>query len=370
MNTDFGNIDIELYDDQAPKTVMNFLRYAGRGDYNNTIIHRSVPNFVIQGGGYNLNWLPYHLVVDAPIQNEFSPARSNIRSTIAMAKTGDNVNSATSEWFFNLADNSANLDYQNGGFTVFGRVLDPGMDTVDAIAGLKILDHSIAGSAFGALPVINYDPLAGLQPDNLVLVNRIPNVTAALTPSKTWAIFTADVDMTFKSVKIESDSVAMSRIASFTPPPNQTLHFNNGMFKFTMTGTMGTAGHAVVLHDGATTRPAYYYTYGPTADNPAPHWYDFSYDGETGAEISDDRIVLHFVDNKRGDDDFTTNDSITHTGAQAVATSTTTSSSPASGGCSISTVPRGALRAGDWMLVSLFLAFVALARRRACRIYS
>ena len=134
------------------------------------------------------------------------------------------------------------------------------------------------------------------------------------------------------SIRSIDKGPAISWLKQFTSPPNQTLHFNNGTLRFTVVGAMGLAGHMVTLHDGATMRPAYYYAYGPTADNPTPHWYDFSYDGETGAEIKDDRIVLHFVDNKRGDDDFTTNDSITHTGAQAVVTSTTTSSSPASAG--------------------------------------
>ncbi len=99
-------------------TVANFLRYAGRGDYNtNGIIHRSAPGFVIQGGGYayedvtspfGLYRYFFHIPKDPPIQNEFSPSRSNVRGTIAMAKLPGNPDSATSEWFFNLADNSAN----------------------------------------------------------------------------------------------------------------------------------------------------------------------------------------------------------------------------------------------------------------------
>lgn len=103
----------------------------------------------------------------------------------------------------------------------------------------------------------------------------------------------------------------------------------------------------------------------PTAKHPTDHWYDFTYDGETGAEISGDKITLHFIDGKRGDDDLSVNDSITHTGAQAVVTDIANSSSQAGGGCSIVTTPSQTSRGGDWIVVSLFLAFVALIRRRA-----
>jgi cyclophilin family peptidyl-prolyl cis-trans isomerase len=369
-----GNIDIELYDDQAPKTVANFLRYAGRGAYSNTIIHRHATIntsgvSVIQGGGYNLFELPYHITVDTPVQNEFSPLRSNVRGTIAMAKTA-NPDSATSEWFINLADNSAALDNTNnsGGFTVFGHVLGSGMNVADDIAGLQVLDHSVAGQAFRELPVINYDSAIGLQLNNLVMVTRIPNIASAQTPSGALAIFTADVDMTFDSVGTVDTAIAVSRLAAFKSPPNNSVYFNNGMFALTMSGVMGASGRVLTLYDGATTRPTRYYAYGPTPDDPAPHWYDFTYDGETGAEIGSDRITLHFVDGKRGDEDLTANNSITHTGAQAVVTENASAQSgQAGGGCSIVTTPSPTSRGGDWMVVSLFLAFVALVRRRARR---
>jgi peptidyl-prolyl cis-trans isomerase A (cyclophilin A) len=157
-STPAGNIDIELYDDQAPKTVANFLRYAGRGDYTNYgFIHRSMPGFIVQGGGYIYGNSPLGIfvtripVLDPPIQNEFSASRSNIPGTIAMAKLPGNPDSATSEWFFNLADNSANLDYQNGGFTVFGHVLT-GMNVVDAIASLDIWNATSINGALSDLP--------------------------------------------------------------------------------------------------------------------------------------------------------------------------------------------------------------------------
>ncbi len=394
--TPLGTIDVELYDDQAPITVRNFLKYAGIGYYDNIIIHRSIPGFVIQSGGYMNVMTPFGPAYVAPslgkfppIQNEFSSSRSNIRSTITMAKLPGNPDSATSEWFFNLADNSTNLDNQNGGFTVFGRVLDTGpgtgMNVVDAIAGLKVCKVvvnifnvvtdpacSVYNSAFTDLPVDNFDSAVGLQPSNLVLVHRIPNVRSARPDLGTIPTYTADVDMVFDFVGTAKKDFALKLLESFSSPQNQSVHFNNGIHTMTMSGVMG-AGRIVTVYDDAATRPTRYYAYSPTPDNPTPHWYDFSYDSATGtgAKIVGDKILLHFVDGQRGDGDLDpTNNSITHTGAQVVVTTTTTSSSPSSGGCSIAAKPGSGLRAGDWMLVSLFLAFVALARRRARRIYS
>ena len=150
MQTNEGNIDIQLYDTAAPKTVANFLSYVIKGDYNNSFIHRSVPGFVIQGGGYSWSNTTGAAIIptEPPVVNEFK--QSNVRGTIAMAKIGGQPNSATDQWFFNLADNSANLDGQNGGFTVFGQVINNGMQVVDKIAGLSVVN----GCSKAALTVI------------------------------------------------------------------------------------------------------------------------------------------------------------------------------------------------------------------------
>lgn len=134
FDTVLGRFNVELLANDAPRTVANFLSYITAGRYQNTFIHRAVTGFVIQGGGYTAT-VPYsHIPTFAAVQNEFKLA--NVRGTLAMAKVGGDPNSATSEWFVNLADNRANLDNQNGGFTVFARVLGTGMTVVDAIAAL------------------------------------------------------------------------------------------------------------------------------------------------------------------------------------------------------------------------------------------
>lgn len=130
-----------------------------------------MPGFIIQGGGYVWNDSTNNISSispNAPVANEFSPARSNKRGTIAMAKVSNDPNSATSQWFINLADNSANLDNQNGGFTVFGEVSADSMSVVDAIAALPLVNAG--GSPFDSIPY--YAPLGNMiQKYNLVIVN-------------------------------------------------------------------------------------------------------------------------------------------------------------------------------------------------------
>jgi len=152
VETDLGTVEINLYDNATPATVTNFLDYVNSGAFTNSIFHRSVPGFVIQSGGYitDINAQVSEITTNPAVTNE--PVYSNVRGTIAMAKLGSDPNSATSQWFINLANNASNLDGQNGGFTVFGEV-SAGMDVVDTIAGLP--RYSFA-SPFADLPLQNY----------------------------------------------------------------------------------------------------------------------------------------------------------------------------------------------------------------------
>ena len=104
VDTVLGGFTVELLDDIAPGTVANFLNYVSDGDYEGTFFHRAIPGFILQGGGFSLESDGSLTTVpsDPPIANEFG--LSNIRGTIAMAKLGGNPNSATNEWFVNLAD--------------------------------------------------------------------------------------------------------------------------------------------------------------------------------------------------------------------------------------------------------------------------
>jgi cyclophilin family peptidyl-prolyl cis-trans isomerase len=167
LETPFGEVEIELFDEQAPQTVANFLNYVNDGDYRNSFIHRSVPGFVIQGGGYTyVDGVVDTIPTDPPVPNE--PGISNLRGTVAMAKLSGDPDSATSQWYINLDDNSADLDSANGGFTVFGQVIGEGMQIVDQIAELEIWN---AGSPFNSLPLIDYPGTGDITDQHLVMVD-------------------------------------------------------------------------------------------------------------------------------------------------------------------------------------------------------
>ncbi len=156
-----AHLEVELFDHEKPLTVANFVRLVETGAYSRMFFHRLVPGFVIQGGGYRANET-YTMVEGVPhfgpITNEFDtgPLRSNVRGTLAMAKLPGDPDSATSQFFINLADNSAILDGQNGGFTVFGRVISDPQGVLDF---WNTLSHGFGivnvGSPFDNLPV-NY----------------------------------------------------------------------------------------------------------------------------------------------------------------------------------------------------------------------
>lgn len=181
VRTVMGDFQINLFDETTPETVNNFLSYVNSGAYANHVVHRSEPGFVVQAGGLlNSGAIPLDVIATgSPVINE--PVLSNVRGTIAMAKLPGNPNSATSQWFINLANNSTNLDVQNEGFTVFGQVLGDGMDVVDAIIQL---DRFNFGGNESAIPLRDYtaaDASSGVDvtQDNFVTITDIVVTDAA-----------------------------------------------------------------------------------------------------------------------------------------------------------------------------------------------
>ncbi|HWK55194.1 MAG TPA: peptidylprolyl isomerase, partial [Hyphomicrobiales bacterium] len=169
--TNMGEFCMKFLRDDAPNTVNNFLNYVNRGAYNETFVHKSSPGYAIDAGGYKLDPLGEAIPEDPPVANEFKV--SNTRGTVAMVKLPDQPDSATSQWFVNLADNSATLDLQNGGSTVFAKVVK-GMDLVSAIGQLLLVNlaEALDNDAFGSLPVRYKDP-DGVNLDDLVQIIEV-----------------------------------------------------------------------------------------------------------------------------------------------------------------------------------------------------
>ncbi|MDQ3185464.1 MAG: peptidylprolyl isomerase [Pseudomonadota bacterium] len=141
LHTNFGDIALELDDEKAPLTVKNFIDYASSGYYDNTVFHRVIDGFMIQGGGFEAGMKQKN--ARAPIQNEAANGLKNEKYTVAMARTSD-VHSASAQFFINVADNKF-LNYtaptsQGFGYCVFGKVVE-GMDVVDQIKKVKTGDR-------------------------------------------------------------------------------------------------------------------------------------------------------------------------------------------------------------------------------------
>ena len=180
MTTTVGKIDVELFTDAAPQTVANFLQYVSAGSYTDTIFHKVKRNasgtstsllggaFSVTGGAVNF------ITTFGNVANEFS--LPDTRGTIAMYKQHDSPDSASDQWFFNVTDNSAKFGSDNnGGYTVFGRIIGKGMERVDGISSLKTYDISslVDIGAFKKTPLYNYDPSQPVAANNLVVATSI-----------------------------------------------------------------------------------------------------------------------------------------------------------------------------------------------------
>jgi cyclophilin family peptidyl-prolyl cis-trans isomerase len=209
FNTTDGPVNVELFDKQTPRTVANFLNYVTSGRYDSSIFHRLVTSpDVLQGGGFTFSndgtttTLPT-IPTDPPVQNE--PGISNTQGTLAMAKTSD-PNSATSQFYFNLGDNSQALDnpQNSGGFTVFGKVLGPAdLAVLNQLATTQTQDKSSVNPAFMNLPLVNYngtnfpsDAAANnfLLLQNVVVDSRPEALTYSVVNNTNPALVTATIN--------------------------------------------------------------------------------------------------------------------------------------------------------------------------------
>lgn len=165
ISTSKGTIQLELDTENTPLTVENFLNYVRSGFYNDTIFHRVIDGFMVQGGGLNANMQQKQ--TSAPIKNEAKNAKPNNRGTIAMARTMD-PHSATAQFFINVADNSF-LNYsgdhvQGYGYCVFGEVI-AGMDVVEAIAKVKTGQRNGHGDVpVEEVSILSIDEVCSLEP--------------------------------------------------------------------------------------------------------------------------------------------------------------------------------------------------------------
>jgi peptidyl-prolyl cis-trans isomerase B (cyclophilin B) len=144
LHTNHGAITIELFEDKAPESVKNFIQYARDGHYDGTLFHRVIPNFMIQGGGFDTDF--NQKSTREPITNEADNGLENTRGTLAMARTND-PHSATSQFFINVTDNGflnhrSKASGQTWGYAVFGQVVE-GMDVVDAIREVPTGRHGM-----------------------------------------------------------------------------------------------------------------------------------------------------------------------------------------------------------------------------------
>jgi peptidyl-prolyl cis-trans isomerase A (cyclophilin A) len=232
FRTVFGDIEVELYDQDKPVTVRNFIQYVQSGAYQNEFAHRLIPNFVLQGGGYTIsnrfttNWTVVPINTFPPITNEFSVGRrfSNVYGTVAMAKLGGNTNSATSQWYFNLADNSS-LDAPDANdlFVVFGH----------AVHGTNVLNTFTRFQGFTGVSTTNVVVNAGSPFDNLPVLY--------ITNSTVWDTNLVFIDISLLSVQVTKsnnqrqvswNSVnGMPNVVEYTtnfPPSWKTLLSTNG----------------------------------------------------------------------------------------------------------------------------------------------
>lgn len=221
--------DIELLDDDAPNTVDNFLQYMDDGAYENNIVHRSPPSFVIQGGGFRVDGQTVTRITTRPaIDDEFIEENSNLRGTLSMAHAGPNT--GTSQWFVNVGNNT-NLD--NVPHTVFGRVIGNGMTVVDQINSLDTypINLTVGQSALSQTPLVNapYQTLTGTvstQDNSFLLTGSGTQFTTELQVGDVIVV-NADSQQPLRVVSIQSDTELTVDLESSQTATDRLLFIQN-----------------------------------------------------------------------------------------------------------------------------------------------
>jgi peptidyl-prolyl cis-trans isomerase A (cyclophilin A) len=270
FHTTFGDIDAELYDAAKPITVQNFLHYVQGGYYTNMFMHRVVQNFVVQGGGFlavnrgTMNAYHTNVITAPPITNEIfsGPFYSNVYGTIAMAKTSD-PNSATSQFFFNLADNSTTLDDTNnsGGFTVFGHVI-AGTNVMNVFkigADNKWVKQSNQGDVFSQLPVLYSANDANVTFADLIYVDVIasPTTPGQYEPSQPYVPTKTSYNGLFAVADPTAPPVAGSLTLNTTATTKFTGSMLLGSARYSFTGAFDSVGSATVTAGAGKPNPLY-----------------------------------------------------------------------------------------------------------------
>jgi cyclophilin family peptidyl-prolyl cis-trans isomerase len=214
VDTTLGVMDFILFDTATPATVTNFKDYVSTGKYSDVLFHRSMSDFVIQAGGFKATGTGTgssftSMVTALAVVNE--PGIANLRGTVSMAKLPGDPNSATSQFFVSVADNRGTypngLDYQNGGFTVFGRVAGNGMAVADAINTLPqgnytsppadlTVDGQSAGETFSNCPMNAATAPASMDQTKLVKIHSVTSISTlsySITGNTNPSVATADI---------------------------------------------------------------------------------------------------------------------------------------------------------------------------------
>lgn len=237
VDTNFGNFQIELFPSVAPQTVSNFLTYVNDGAYNDTIFHRSVPGFVEQTGGYlsasntfsgnTSQFTP--ITTNPPIPLEYN--LPNTLGTVAMARDSG-VNTATSQWFVNLADNTQRLGPSNGGgYAVFGQIIGNGLLTINQIAAFPV--DNVDNGTFSQLPVSSSNQLA-----------RITSIGVDSIDGTVFSDINANGTLDTGESGIAGRTVFLDRDGSGTPDANNPSTVTDASGNYTF-GGLATGGYLV-----------------------------------------------------------------------------------------------------------------------------